>query len=75
MPLGTASAGFLISGIGLNWTMAICGGALLLASPPLFAIPGFSRFLRLQPAEAGRFFRGEYPRAFDEPERRTPGAS
>jgi MFS family permease len=65
-PLGMAFAGALISAIGLNLTMLICGGSLVLTSPLLFLIPKFSVFCRLPPEEASRFYTENYPQAFQE---------
>ena len=63
-PLGVAFAGIMISNIGLNFTMLVCGGLLILLSPLLFLIPKFSEFLRLPPEKAHSFYRENYSDAF-----------
>ena len=64
LPLGTAFAGAMITGVGLNFTMLICGVALIILSPALFLIPKFSELLRASPEQAGNYYLEHYPEAF-----------
>ncbi|MFA6584733.1 MAG: MFS transporter [Elusimicrobiaceae bacterium] len=63
-PLGIAGAGVLIPGIGLNWTLLICGGALVVLGPALLLIPRFSELMRLSPEKTGSFYTENFPHAF-----------
>jgi len=63
-PLGMAFAGAMITGVGLNITMLLCGTILIILSPLMFLIPKFSEFFRLPPEKAANFYKDNYPNAF-----------
>jgi DHA3 family macrolide efflux protein-like MFS transporter len=60
-PLGVATAGILISQIGLSTSMMIMGGVVLLLTPLILFIPKFKDFLSSTSQDAGTFFERHYP--------------
>ena len=65
-PLGLALAGPVVAYIGAGATMKLMGIIVVLIAPFLFLIPKFSEFYRSNPEQTSRFFKLNYPKAFDE---------
>ncbi len=63
-PIGMAFAAWLISGIGVNKTIMLAGGACFVLCPLAYAVPDFKLLLRLPAGEADGFFMKKYPAAF-----------
>lgn len=64
-PLGVASAGILISTLGLGVSLVIMGTGVVLLTPLILFIPKFKDFLSSPHDEVGTFFDRHYPGVFE----------
>ncbi|MGZ3694711.1 MAG: MFS transporter [Bdellovibrionota bacterium] len=60
-PLGIASAGFLISYLGLSESLVLMGAGVLVLTPLMLLIPLFKAFICASPSEAEVFIGSHYP--------------
>ncbi len=63
-PVGIGLGGALVAGFGVDAAMTSLGVAVLVVTPLLLLIPGFSAFFRSAPDKLSRHFEEVYPQAF-----------